>query len=202
MKVGMRIVGVILAAGEGRRMGLPKALLRLGDRSFLALVAASLRRPGIERSVAVVGAGATRAREEIEGTELAFLENPRAADGMLSSVRCGLLYAEELGADAVLLHPVDHPMVAPATIDRVVDALMTGARIAVPSWQGRRGHPAGFAAAAWPALHAAPLDLGARAVLTQHPDWVTHVAGDPGCRAGVNTPEDYDALCREWTGEA
>jgi len=65
------------------------------------------------------------------------------------------------------------------------------------SYEGRRGHPAGFARTAWSALRLAPPDEGARAVLAAHPDWIVHVEGGPGCRAGINTPEDYRRLILE-----
>ena len=112
---------------------------------------------------------------------------------MLSSVLAGLDAAEEEGADAVLLHPVDHPLVEPSTVERVVGALLAGAVVAVPSFEGRRGHPAGFAAPSWSALRAASPLLGAREALLAHPDWVVHVPGDEGCVRGFNAPEDLTA---------
>jgi hypothetical protein len=45
-------------------------------------------------------------------------------------------------------------------------------------------------------LRAAPREAGARAVLAAHPDWIVHVAGDPGCRRGIDTPADYE----RWVG--
>jgi len=84
--------------------------------------------------------------------------------------------------------------VAEATVDRVADALQGGAVVAVPTHGGRRGHPAGFARPAWPALRAAPASVGARAVLSAHPQWIVHVTGDAGCIAGVDTLEDYRRL--------
>ena len=122
---------------------------------------------------------------------LTLVENPRYGEGMLSSIQCGLEAAEAAGADAVLVHPVDHPLVEPETVDRVIAALAEGAVIAVPSHEGRRGHPGGFARAAWPALRAASAERGARAVLADHPGWIVHVPGGPGSLAGVNTVEDY-----------
>jgi molybdenum cofactor cytidylyltransferase len=76
----------------------------------------------------------------------------------------------------------------------VVAALRSGARVSVPSHGGRRGHPGGFARAAWDALRAAPPSEGARFVLSSHPDWIVHVEGDRGCVAGIDTPEDYRRL--------
>src|SRR5689334_22786717 len=144
----MRIVGVILAAGAGRRAGGPKALLTLDGETFLARAARTLARPGVSAVVAVLGFDAERVSREASapaGVEL--LVNPDHESGMLSSILRGLDHAAALGADAVLVHPVDHPRVAPSTVDRVIAALAAGAHIAVPSWENRRGHPAGFARA-------------------------------------------------------
>ncbi len=210
----VRIVAILLAAGEGRRVGGPKALLRIAgippeeaaagpsassmSTTFLARCAAVLARPGISSVVAVLGHEAERVAAEghISAT-IRTIVNDGYRQGMLTSVWRGLDAAEEGGAEAVLIHPVDHPLLAAETVDRVVVALEEGARIAVPSYAGRRGHPAGFARSAWPALRSAAPDRGARGVLADHPDWIVHVPGDPGCRAGIDTPEDYRRLVED-----
>jgi len=189
----VRVVAVVLAAGAGRRIGGPKALLPIGGTTFVAHVARVLDRPGVAGVLAVIGHGARRV--EAEGglpSGVALVVNPRPDDGMLGSIVAGLEAAAAQGADAVLLHPVDHPLVAPATVDRVVAALLAGAVIAVPSYGGRRGHPGGFARATWTALREAPPDRGARAVLADRPEWLVHVPGDEGCVAGIDTRDDYE----------
>jgi len=186
----VRIAALLLAAGEGRRIGGCKALLEAGGTDFLE-ACARLLGAAVEEVIAVTGAGAERVEARARELGLVCVRNPRPRDGMLASLRLGLEAAGARGAGAVLVHPVDHPLVAPETAQRVADALRAGARIAVPSWEGRRGHPGGFAACVWDALRAAPEERGARAVLAEHPDWIVHVAGDPGCRAGVDTPQDY-----------
>jgi CTP:molybdopterin cytidylyltransferase MocA len=190
----MQIHALILAAGEGRRLGGPKALLEWDGRTFLAHAAERFTRPGITRLSAVLGYEASVVQAQAGVAGLDVVENPGYASGMLSSVLAGLAHAERSGADAILLHPVDHPAVAVTTIDAVVAALLEGATIAVPSWNDRRGHPAGFARAAWDALRAAGPGEGARAVLARHPEWIRHVPGDAGCVRGANTPEEYSAL--------
>src|SRR5258708_6229123 len=189
----MRIAAVILAAGEGRRMGGPKALLRVGASTSLARTAALLARPGVAIRIAVLGhdADGVLAASGVP-EEVTVVRNLRYREGMLTSVLTGLGAAEAAGAEAVLLHPVDHPLVGPATVDRVVSALEGGARIVVPTFQSRRGHPGGFARAVFADLRAASPDRGARGVLADHPEWVVHVEGDAGCVAGVDTPEDYE----------
>ena len=191
----VRIAAIILAAGQGRRMGGPKALLPAGTLSFLAHACRLYERPGIEAVIAVLGAEADRVRREAgipPGVEVVV--NPGWPQGMLSSVWRGLDAAEALSADAVLLHPVDHPLVEPETVDRVADALAQGAFAAVPTWEGRRGHPGGFSRAAFADLRAAPPERGARAVLASRESGVVHVPGGPGCVAGVDTPDQYARL--------
>jgi CTP:molybdopterin cytidylyltransferase MocA len=188
----MRVVGVVLAAGEGRRMGGPKALVPLAGTTFVQRCVERLGRPGVSEVVVVVGPLRDRVAALLPG--VACVPSRRPTDGMLGSILCGLDAAEARGADAVLLHPVDHPLVDAPTVDRVVQALRDGARIAVPSREGRRGHPGGFARAAWPSLRAAPPERGARAVLADHPDWIVHVEGGAGSVAGIDTPEDYARL--------
>ena len=186
---------IVLAAGEGRRLGGPKALAPLRGGTFGAAGVSRFDRPGVAARLVVIGAQAERVVAEAGWpTGVSLVVNERWADGMLTSVWAGLDAAESLGSDAVLLHPVDNPVVAEATIDAVIEALVRGATIAVPSHGGRRGHPAGFARAAWPALRAAALDGGARAVLAEHPDWVVHVPAGPDCLADIDTPQALEAL--------
>jgi len=191
----MRVVAIVLAAGEGRRMGGPKALLRVGDETFLARAGRLLARPGVASVVAVLGAEAARVRAAAGiPTEVTVTVNHRWREGMLTSVWAGLEAAEALGAEAVLLHPVDNPSIEPATIDAVLAALAAGAEIAVPTHGGLRGHPAGFARGAFSALRAAPTDQGARAVLAHDPRRVVHVPAGEDCLVDLDTPRDLDAV--------
>jgi nicotine blue oxidoreductase len=191
----VRIAAILLAAGAGRRIGGPKALLRIEGETFLARCARLLLRPGVFRLIVVTGHEAERvAAAGVPAGSVQAINPAYAEGGMLSSILRGLEAAEAIGAEAALVHPVDHPLVTEATVERVVAALAGGARIAAPSFEGRRGHPGGFASSAWPWLRAAPSELGARAVLQDHPESVTHVPGDPGCLAGIDAPADYERL--------
>ena len=175
-------------------MGGPKALLSVRGTTFLDACLRALDRPGVSARVVVTGHHAERVAAAAAVPGVRIVHNIEFAQGMLSSVLRGLEAAEEADADALLIHPVDHPLVEPETVDRVVAALLAGALVAVPSHEGRRGHPGGFARATWPELRSAPPDQGARAVLHAHPEWVVHVEGGPGSVAGVNTPADLKRL--------
>jgi len=195
----MRVAAIVLAAGEGRRMGGPKALLPLRQGSFASQALARFAGAHVAARVIVLGADAERVAAEAGLPRgVAVVVNARWREGMLTSVWAGLDACEALGVDAVLVHPVDNPLVADATVRAVTEALAAGAPIAVPTHAGRRGHPAGFARVAWPALRAAPLEGGARRVLAERPDWVVHVPAGPDCLVDIDTPEALrEALGRE-----
>src|SRR6266536_1406787 len=113
-----RIHALVLAAGRGSRMGGPKALLQMEGETFLARVARLLRRPGVGAVTAVLGYDAARvAREAAVPPGVELVVNERYDEGMLTSLLLGLDAAEARQADAVLVHPVDHPLVATETID-------------------------------------------------------------------------------------
>ena len=195
----MRILAVVLAAGEGRRMGGPKALVATEADTFLARACAALDRPSVERVIAVLGAEAARVAAEAGlSAAVSVCVNEGWRDGMLTSVWAGLDAAEAAGAEAILVHPVDNPFVSAATVDAVVAALERGARIAVPSHGGRRGHPAGFARAAFAALRDADPAQGARTVLAEHPEWIVHVPAGPDCLVDVDTPADLRASLKSF----
>ena len=82
---------MVLAAGEGRRMGGPKALLPLAGGTFLSHACAAVDRPGVARVVAVLGASADRVRAETGlPAPVRIALNPRWPEGMLTSVWAGL----------------------------------------------------------------------------------------------------------------
>ncbi len=70
----------------------------------------------------------------------------------------------------------------------------------MPSHGGRRGHPAGFARAAFAALREADPARGARAVLAEHPDWIVHVPAGPDCLVDVDTPADLRDSLKSFPG--
>jgi CTP:molybdopterin cytidylyltransferase MocA len=178
------IAAVVLAAGASSRMGSPKAhLLASGAASFLDAILATLGDAGIE-VVRIVTA------PEVAVADGAVV-NPDPSRGMLSSVQCGL-GALPPGVDAVLLWPVDHPLVKAATVTSLIEAFRGGGHpVVVPVFEGGRGHPVLFAAALVPELLSADPAVGARAVVHAHADRLELAVPDPGVGADVDTPEDY-----------
>lgn len=158
---------VILAAGEGRRLGgVAKALLARDGVTFLARIAGTARELGLVDGVVVVGppfgdAVAAHARE----LRLRVVVNPAPERGMASSISLGFAAIAESSATAAWLWPVDHPDVAVTTLRLLVDARRER-EVARPRHGGRGGHPPLVGREVWPRLVACTnLEGGARRVL-------------------------------------
>jgi len=185
------IDGILLAAGESRRMGFPKPLLPVGSETFLKRTLRSMLE--VARNIIVVtGAYEQQVRDEVPADgRLRIVHNPEFRRGQLSSLKCAISAASQ-DVDGVLVHLADHPLVQAATFRAMVETcLITRASILVARHHGRRGHPVLFAKAVFPELLAAPDDGGARVVVNADPARVAYVdVEDPGVTLDLDTPED------------
>ena len=191
MKLGL----VILAAGEGSRLGgAAKALLPIGDTHFLGRILDTARAVDVVDAVIVVGPPhgtvIALAAQQL-GVRVVVNDEPKR--GMASSVALGFEAIGEGDTHAAWLWPVDHPSVEPATLDQLIAALGTHA-VARPQFAGRGGHPPLIVRAAWAALASCDeRPEGARSVLAEL-DVVTVAVADPGVVQDVDTPADARAL--------
>lgn len=133
-----RFAGLILAGGAGRRWGGPKAFARLPDgRSFLEACCELLTEAGARPVVATVPRHA--AVDVVPGLRAVPL--PTADLDMFGSLSWGLRHLlADPGWRLAAVLPVDHPLVAPRTVRRLMDAARGAVR---PVFVGKRGHPVG-----------------------------------------------------------
>ncbi len=178
-------------------MGRAKALLPARDArvSFLEQLAATLRTGGVE-DVIVVGRPDDTALQEKAASmspPARFVPNPHAHMGQLSSLVAGLNVADRPGTRAVLVAPVDVPLVSSDTVAALLAAFdATLAPVVRPVHKGRHGHPVLFARAVFDELRHADASRGARTVVAAHESTVMNVeVEDPGVVEDIDTPEDY-----------
>ncbi|RKT56305.1 nucleotidyltransferase family protein [Saccharothrix australiensis] len=163
----MRVAGLLLAAGAGRRFGGPKALVTRGGAPWVESAGAVLRDGGCAPVVVVLGAGADEVRARAALDDVVVVENPAWATGMGSSLRAGLA-ALPGSADAVVVLPVDTPGVTAAAVRRFVD-LAAPAALARASYRGAPGHPVLIGREHWAGVSSAATgDAGARHYLRVH----------------------------------
>ena len=191
----MTIAGIILAAGAGRRVGSPKALLQLEGETFFDRMVAALQ-PSCDLLIAVLGHHEEAVRKGVERADaVRFVRNPEPERGMLSSLQCGLRALPE--ETAAIFCPVDYPLVRPATVKALAEAFRArpDAPVVVPTCEGRRGHPVLVAGRAIRDLLALPPDASPRdAIRRFRPATIYVETGDAGILHDVDTPADYGRL--------
>lgn len=194
------MVGVLLAAGAGSRLGRgPKALLRKPNgQSLLGSALAALRRGGCARVVVVLGAGATRAKEQVNEPGATVLVNEHWATGMGSSLALGMGAVPDGAAALVAL--VDQPGMSAALVRRIASEHRAG-RITAAGYRRevaslRRGHPVLFAPEHIRAAAAAASgDFGARDYLAANRELVDLVdCSDLDTGLDLDTVADLEAL--------
>lgn len=179
----MPLAGVVLAAGQGRRMGRPKALVR----DWLPRAVDALTGGGCDRVVVVLGASAELVSAPA-GVDVVVA--PDWADGLSASLRAGLRACSPTSADAAVVTLVDLPDVNAAVVARVVAAASGPEALARATYAGRSGHPVVLGRAHWAAaVDLARGDQGARGLFATHEHALVE-CGDLATGVDVDTPED------------
>ena len=183
----MRTAGIILAAGESRRMGRAKAFLPFRDGTFLSTLAETLA-PFCSPLIAVFGFDGDAAAQ-LAPHGVTPVINRQFQHGMLTSLQAGLRIAK---TDRILFTLVDHPAVTPQTVARLI---ATNAEIVIPRFDGKRGHPVLVSRAIADAFLREPETAMVRDVIDRNADRILYVdVNDPGIRDDVDDPSLYEAL--------
>jgi CTP:molybdopterin cytidylyltransferase MocA len=188
-----RVAGILLAAGEGSRLGRPKALVELGGQTLAERGVAMLREGGADPVLVVTGAA------PLSMATVHTVYNPEWRSGMGSSLAAGLRELDRepgAGSGAAVIALADQPLVGAEAVRRLITVYRRGAAVAVAAYGGKPRNPVLIAREHWPAvLELATGDTGARPFLRAHPELVTLVeCGDTGSPDDIDTPEDLARL--------
>lgn len=180
-------------------MGAFKPLLPFGNKTVIESCIDSLRQAGVETIVVVLGHRADEVRRRVTGVRVAL--NPDPDSEMGASIAAGV---RELNndAEATLIALVDHPAVPATIVETILDEWEEGARIVIPTWQGKGGHPVLVDLSFKPELLNLPATGGLRAFFESHPEAVKRRAVDsPFIARDMDTWDDYRALHEAATGK-
>jgi molybdenum cofactor cytidylyltransferase len=136
-----KIWAIILAAGESKRMGSPKMLLKFKGSTVIENVIENVRSSNADKTLVVLGNSGGDILKIIRKMPVSHCYNDNYKLGMLSSVQCGLNY---LPGDkgAVLIFLGDQPMIGSDIINIVIEAYRKGGKgIVIPVFDNKRGHP-------------------------------------------------------------
>jgi molybdenum cofactor cytidylyltransferase len=195
------IAAILLAAGRSRRMGAFKPLLPFGRQTVIETCIDNLRAGGVERVVVVVGFRGDEIRERLAHLPVSFAVNTDAGSEMNVSIARGIEKIPD-ETEALFVALSDHPAVSPEVIRLLIaERRQKGARLVVPEYEGRGGHPVLVDGSFREELLRLDAQRGLRALFNAHREEVLRVrVASPYVARDMDTWEDYLALYEEVFG--
>jgi molybdenum cofactor cytidylyltransferase len=199
------IYALIPAAGKSVRMGQPKLALRLGGQTVLEHVIGALQQGGVDHVLVVVGPHVSELAPAAEKAGADVLLMPQETLDMRATVEDGLRWLEQHYhpnvLDYWLLIPGDHPALDPSVVQRLIQEQEKNPRhsIFIPTYRGRRGHPALIGWKHIAAIRQMPAGQGLNVYLRQQDSQTLKVpVGTAEVLFDLDTPEDYLRLQKAW----
>ncbi len=192
-----QIGAVVLAAGQGTRMGPDgKLLLPLAGQPLLREAVDAALASQARPVIVVTGHRRSEVRAALAGLDVHFADNPRYAEGLGGSLAAGIgALPQDLDGAVVLL--ADMPKVRARHIDALMTAFTAAppGSICAPVFGDRRGNPMLWPAALFAELRAIEGDAGGRVLLSRYADRIRAVPmADDGVLVDVDEPGDLAAL--------
>ena len=189
------ISAIILAAGEGKRIGSTKALLNWGNENLINYQINSLSHESITEKIVVVGSESEKVKKSISKNEIKIAENNNYLSGKTSSIKKGISY---IGNDQndILLIAVDQPRTEDL-INKVVNFHITNPldkKISMPYKEGHGGHPIIFSNLFLDDLSKIKEEsFGIRDIIKNNSESIIRFkTSDISSNIDINTSEDYE----------
>lgn len=193
-----QVAAILLAAGQSRRMGDFKPLLPFGNKTVIESCIDYLREGGAEPIVAVLGHRADEIREKLKNVTTAINPDPNSEMG--ASIAAGIRAVND-SAKCVLIALVDHPAVPATVVTNLIGGWQNGAKILIPTWEDRGGHPVLVDLSFRSELLTLDQTGGLRELLKTHQAHVKRLPVDsPFVARDMDTWDDYVALYEEAFG--
>jgi molybdenum cofactor cytidylyltransferase len=192
------VAAVVLAAGEASRFGGPKLTMPFAGSTVIGCVVVALAGAGAEPIVVVGRANRPEIEAALSGSPARIIVNPDPARGMLSSVQVGLAALPQ-DAARFLIALADQPRVTAEEIRQLLAAHQaSGKGLAVPTHQGKRGHPVVFTARYREEILALAADATLRDIIHRHLDDIVEVEfASDAFVSDIDTQEQYNHECRK-----
>lgn len=185
------VAAIVLAAGEGRRMGGPvKQLATIAGEPLVRRAAKAALESRADAVIVVTGHAGAAVAAAVADLDVTVVANPDYAEGLSTSLRAGLA-AVPAECDGAVVLLADMPGIDAAAIDRLIAAFdpARGALVVVATAAGRRGNPVLWSRRFFPELATVTGDAGGRGLIARDPAAVVEVELGPAAALDVDTPE-------------
>jgi molybdenum cofactor cytidylyltransferase len=195
----LRVGAVLLAAGEGARMGgVAKSLIRLQGVPLINRHLIALSGAGIDEVVVVTGHARDAVEAQVQSFPVTLAHNADYKLGQQSSVRLGL---SSLAAnfDAVLIVLADQPLIGASDLTEMISAFKKKphGHIVMPMVGEQRGNPVIIDDEARAQVLASEANLGCRHLMDRNPGMVyAHQTSNTRFITDLDTLEDVDQLAK------
>ena len=186
---------LILAAGESTRMKQQKLLMPWNGKTVVEATVERALASNADEVLVVTGSHRSEIESLLKPSGVKIVVNESYQDGMLSTVLCGIKTIPS-AVDAVLVMLGDQPMVQTSVINRIIETYQKkGAKIILPVWKGKRGHPVLFDLQFREEMFGLKGNPGLRELLQRYPNDVKELEVDSSeIVEDLDTQEDYQKL--------
>ncbi len=194
--MGARVAILILAAGEGLRMGSIKQLLSVGNTNLLGAVIHNSLNSNANTVYCVLGACADKIGKSIQEFDVEVLVNDHWEEGLGSSIAAGVSYIQEKEPqiDAILIMLGDQPLVNPSYINQLISSFQNNSKYITASiYNGNFGVPAIFPRKWFVRLLRLKGDMGAKLLLNDKEQNIISISSEDQLK-DIDTPDDYQQL--------
>jgi molybdenum cofactor cytidylyltransferase len=190
------ICGIILAAGEGKRMGKVKLTLPLGDKQLIEWVLQAVKLASLDKYFLVVRPEDKEIIKIGESWGAEIVLNPEYRSGMSSSIRKALDQISSEVVEGIFILLGDQPLINPSIIYKMLEAFTPGKReIVVPFYKDKQGNPVLFDSYWKEELMKLSSDVGGRVVIKAHPERIKRVKiPDESIFLDIDREEDYQKI--------
>ncbi|OFY64091.1 MAG: hypothetical protein A2V64_12855 [Bacteroidetes bacterium RBG_13_43_22] len=187
-----QIWAIILAAGESKRMDVPKMLLPFNGKTIIEKVIENVISSEVSKTLVVLGSEAGLILETIIDLPVSHCYNENYREGMFSSVKCGF---SNLPAkfEAVIVLPGDYPAIGAEIINLLIESFRKSEKkIVLPLFRGKRGHPILISNDYSEEVMSLDPKEGLRALASKFPDDVLEInVKTSAILRDIDTIEDY-----------
>ena len=190
------ICGIILAAGEGKRMGKVKLTLPLGDKQLIEWVLQAVKLAPLDKYFLVVRPEDKEMIKIGESWGAEIVLNPEYRSGMSSSIRKALYQISSELVEGIFILLGDQPLINPSIIFKMLKAFTPGKReIVVPFYKDKQGNPVLFDNYWRDELLELSGDVGGRVLIKAHPERIKRVKiPDESIFLDIDREEDYQKM--------